>query len=853
MDADFYQNAQDWLAAGLSLIPIAADASKAPATKYLPKEDGKPSWNCYRNQRAENEVLCDWLKHPIGLGIIGGTISGNLVIFDFDEPMLAQNFLQVAGKDRELADIAYEMPQVSTPSDGMHLYLRCTEAVGGSQKLAYNAEHKTRIETKAEGGYVLAPGCPKACHPNKKTYVLMRGNLSAIPVVTPETLEAFYRIAKLFDEQPPPEEQVVREKALPFKNGHKRPGDEFNERGDLDSLLLNHGWQKCGATLSKQLWKRPGKNARGISATSNYADTGLFYVFSTNAHPFESNRAYPPFSVYTILEHGGDFSAAARSLDKQGYGDPMPKIKVNHERILKAIEAEDDTDTYHRTDLGNANRLVRDFGNEICYCKEIGRWFVWDGTRWEMDTTGAIDRLAVKTALRIYTEAKDATDKEERVAICKWATSSESKQKLQSMIDLAKIHIKTSIKQEQLDQYPWLVCAKNGMINLRNGAYLDSDPGAYCTRQINTDYDPEATSPRWEAFLEQVLPDDNVREFVQRAIGYTLTGEISEQCLFFLYGEGRNGKSTFLETLTTLFGDYARTTRAETIMLKRGDAGIANDVAALRGARMVSASEVNEGQRLNEALIKTMTGGDTIDARFLYAESFNFKPVFKLFMRGNHKPKISGNDAGIWRRMRLIPFTVNIPDEEQDKQLGNKLLEELPGILNWAVRGCLDWQTNGLAAPSAVKDATQEYRDEQDILGAFFAENCQFDRFSSCQKTELWNLYKEWAEKNEEKVFDSARKFNACVKSHEGVKEDRSHGVKIWKGISIGDNQSLFEKVQAPEKNDLGSNEENQVPETLETHNFIADSITRSKDMKNEAPKAPKAPDEKFEIVEVEI
>lgn len=260
MDADFYQNAHDWLASGLSLVPIANDASKAPATKYLPKEDGKPSWNCYRTQRVTSEVLGEWLKHPIGLGIIGGTISGNLVIFDFDEPMLAQNFLLVAGKDAELADIAFNLPQVSTPNDGMHLYLRCTEAVGGSQKLAYNVDHKTRIETKGEGGYVLAPGCPKACHPNKKTYVLMRGNLAAIPVVSPRIMEAFYRIAKLFDEKAPEAEQVTREQAAPSSNGHKRPGDDYNERGDLDALLLDHGWQKCGATLSKQLWKRPGKS-----------------------------------------------------------------------------------------------------------------------------------------------------------------------------------------------------------------------------------------------------------------------------------------------------------------------------------------------------------------------------------------------------------------------------------------------------------------------------------------------------------------------------------------------------------------------------------------------------------------
>lgn len=846
MDSEFYKNALDWLKSGISLIPIPKDGSKHPGSE----------WKQYQFKRVSESKLRGWLMSGNGLGIVGGAISGNLIVLDFDEQGLQWEFLKLI--EEQFPTITNDLPIVSTPGGGAHIYLRTDGDCPKSMKLAMSREirddgKQTRIEIKAEAGLVLAPGCPPECHKLNKTYELLTGDLTNIPILSADTVEALFAIAKSFDEKPPEPEDIVKEPNSFNSNGRKRPGDEYNQSGDIRRLLELKGYTRCGSRGETEFWKRPGKEERGHSATFNHGGHGFFYNFSSNDPYFQVGKAHKPFAVLTYLEYGGDFSAAARALDKQGYGDPMPKIKVNHERILKAIEAEDDTDTYHRTDLGNANRLVRDFGNEICYCKEIGRWFVWDSTRWEMDTTGAIDRLAVKTTLNIYSEAKDAMDKEERVAICKWATQSESKQKLQSMIDLAKIHIKTSIKQEQLDQYPWLTCVQNGMIDLRNGAHLDSDPGAYCTRQINSDYDPEATSPRWEAFLEQVLPDANVREFVQRAIGYTLTGEISEQCLFFLYGEGRNGKSTFLETLTHLLGDYARTTRAETIMLKRGDAGIANDVAALRGARMVSASEVNEGQRLNEALIKTMTGGDTIDARFLYAESFNFKPVFKLFMRGNHKPKISGNDAGIWRRMRLIPFIVNIPDEEQDKQLGNKLLEELPGILNWAVRGCLDWQTNGLAAPSAVKEATQEYRDEQDILGAFFVENCQFDQYARCDKTELWHLYKEWANKNEEKAFDSVRKFNTCVKSHEGVREDMSHGRRIWKGLQIRNSETLFADVESPGKNELGSIDDKRVTQMPETHNFIADSTTRSEDMKNESPQSPQSPDEKSEIFEIEI
>lgn len=802
MDADFYQNAQDWLAAGLSLIPIAADASKAPATKYLPKEDGKPSWNCYRNKHVENEVLCDWLKHPIGLGIIGGTISGNLVIFDFDEPMLAQNFLQVASKDRELADIAFNLPQVSTPNDGTHLYLRCTEAVGGSQKLAYNANHKTRIETKAEGGYVLAPGCPKACHPNKKTYVLMRGNLSAIPVVTPETLEAFYRIAKLFDEQPPPEEQVVREKALPSKNGHKRPGDEFNQRGDLDTLLLNHGWQKCGATLNKQLWKRPGKNAQGISATSNYADTGLFYVFSTNAHPFAANRAYTKFATFAMLEHSGIYAQAASALNKLGYGDPLPaSMPIKRaSKPMDDIEEEDPDRIYPRTDTGNAERFVRDWKNDVRYCRDIGQWFIWNAGKWEQDIgAAAVMRLAIQTTRKIYSEAQYGKDKDECLAIAKWAASSENVSKLKAMLEIAKNDKKLEVYNKDLDAQPWLLNVANGIINLNTGQLFDHDPCACLTRQVNIVYDEFAEAPRWEAFLEKVLPDEAVRTFVARAAGYALTGDISEQCLFFLYGGGRNGKSTFIETLSALLGEYWTKTRAQTIMIKRSESSVNNDIAALRGRRLVTVSEVNDGQRLDEALIKDLTGGDAISARFLHAEFFTFNPLFKLFLHGNHKPQVRGNDAGVWRRIKLIPFEVAIAEKDQDKHLPEKLKKELPGILNWAIKGCLQWQEVGLAAPDEVARATAEYREEMDVLAPFFADCCTLEREGRCIKTELWSAYKEWAEKNEEKLFETAKGFNHCVKGHEGIKEDRSHGKRIWKGISLGVKQDLFSENKAPE------------------------------------------------------
>lgn len=810
MDADFYTNATRWLSSGLSLIPIATDGSKSPAVHLLPKSDGKRGWKRYTETPADQDELDTWLQADVGIGIIGGAVSGNLVIFDFDEPHLAQNWLQVCGKDRDLADIAFEMPQVSTPNGGMHVYVRCTQPVDGSRKLAYTADHKTRIETKAEAGYVLAPGCPKKCHPTKRTYCLMRGSLGAIPEVTPDQLEALYRVSRVFNDAPPIADLVREPSYKPATDGHKRPGDAYNDTADLVPLLESHGWRRCGAHGDKCLWKRPGKDERGISATSNYANLGFFYVFSSNALPFEAGKAYSKFAVYTILEHGGDYSRSASALNARGFGDPPPKLKIgNRTADLHLADDPDPIAVYHRTDLGNSERFVRDHQANACYCHEIGHWFVWDGTRWRMDNTGAASRLAGVTARNIYNEAASLDDADERAAMSKWAIASEAASRLASMVSLASSDAAIAVTPDQLDAHPWLMCATNGIINLATGELVDADPGAYCTRQISCAYDPTAEAPTWLAFLRQMLPDDDVRQFVQRAVGYAMTGDVSEQCLFFLFGTGRNGKSTFLETISTLLGDYWVKTRADTIMLRRSDGGIPNDVAALRGARLVTVSEVNDGQRLNEALIKDLTGGDTISARFMRGEFFSFAPSFKLWLHGNHKPQIRGTDEGIWRRLRLVPFEVRLTEAQQDKTLPRRLRTEMPGILTWCVQGCLQWQQHGLSAPKAVLAATDAYRGEMDALGAFLADCCTLDPDQRATKSDMWQTYRDWCDGTGEKLFDTAIGFNRALAAHDGITDDRVRGIRRWRGIGIG--KTLFSSDQ-PQTDQIDNSAEKLAP-----------------------------------------
>jgi putative DNA primase/helicase len=267
---------------------------------------------------------------------------------------------------------------------------------------------------------------------------------------------------------------------------------------------------------------------------------------------------------------------------------------------------------------------------------------------------------------------------------------------------------------EHLDQDPWLFNVENGTIDLKTGELRPHERGALITKLAPVQYDREAECPTWWKFLMRIFNGNlALIEFLQKAVGYALTGSTREQCLFFLHGLGANGKSTLLEIIHTLLGDYAHRTSSETFLIKKSG-GIPNDVAALRGARLVGAVEVESGRRLAEVLIKEMTGGDRISARFLHAEWFDFKPEFKIFLAANHKPVIRGTDHAIWRRIHLIPFNVQIPKPEQDRDLPEKLKAELPGILNWALEGCQMWQLYGLEPPAEVQAATQDYREEMD-------------------------------------------------------------------------------------------------------------------------------------------
>lgn len=459
--------------------------------------------------------------------------------------------------------------------------------------------------------------------------------------------------------------------------------------------------------------------------------------------------------------------------------------------------------TYNLTDLGNARRLVKRHGQDIRYCHPWEKWLVWDGTRWVFDTSGEVHRRAKETVASIYAEASEAADIKEREQIAKHAMRSESDARINAMINLAKSEPGIPILPEQVDADPWLLNLRNGVLDLRTFELRPHRREDLMMKMMPVEYMPDAKCPRWLAFLNRIMDgNQELISYLQRVVGYALTGDTREQCLFLLYGTGANGKSTFLETLKALFGDYGQQADFSTFLHSDQDR-VRNDIARLLGKRFVAAIEADAGRRLAEVLVKQLTGGDTVTARFLYREYFEFKPTFKIFLAANMKPTIRGQDYAIWRRIRLIPFTVTIPEPERDKNLALKLKEELPGILSWAVEGCRAWQQQGLAEPPEVLNATQSYREEMDILGGFIDECCVVHRTAQATTKALYAAYLKWCEENAEKPL-SKNAFSTRLKER-GFEQTRlgKERTRAWLGIGLLDAAQQQELVpEDPEGED---------------------------------------------------
>lgn len=751
-----------------SILPLRSD--KRPAIR---------SWKEYQSRRPHPEELAAWANQkPPAWGVITGAIS-KIVVLDFDGPEGAATMHRLGC-----------LPHVLTPSGGYHVYCQYP----GFKVGTLNAKAAQRLKAafggmdiRGDGGYAGFYGTVTGHDGTPGTYNWLR------PSAPPDGLPAEV-LAWLKQETAPDPAPQNRRPAAPLPEARTEVEPEWLIRQALERAR-SEGRNNAGFWLAIQC------RDNGFSETEARA---LLSRYQSQTGPFDQHGRRAPYT-----------EAEAHASVRAAYQTPA-RAPIERRRARKSSPPDPSTGQPHavpptppptppaeppsppaaaaggplrRTDQGNAERLVRRHGKDIRYVPKWDRWIIWDGRRWRKDEDGEIYRRAVDTVRAIFDEAKKTDDDEDRRELVKHAFKSESRGALSAMIDLARHLRGIPVQPEELDSNPWLLNCQNGTLDLRTGELKPHRREDLITKIIPCAYNPRATCPRWLEFLELIQNGDAEKiAYLQRCVGYSLTGDVSERVLFLAWGSGQNGKSTFLETIALLAGEYGLKTPSETLMQRRENAPT-NDIARLQGARYVYASETTEAGRLDVTTVKNLTGEAVLTARFLYGEIFEFRRLFKLWLGTNHKPIIrNAEDQAVWDRLRLIEFTIRIPDERKVRksEVERWFRSELSGILNWALEGCRAYLREGLADPAAVTQATTSYRADMDIIGQFLNECTIAGESFFVRASDLYKAYRQWSEERGEKFSLSQTAFGLRM-ADRGYQKSHTRSGKVYNGIGLLD------------------------------------------------------------------
>lgn len=809
-----------WFDAGCSTIPIRPDGKKAPFFK----------WDKYQIMPPLRSEVRTWFeqRYPAcGVALICGKVSGNLELLELegrasDGQSLSQVVEQCAlrGIDWLWDQLLHQGYAEWTPSGGLHLLYRIPEhEIPGNTKLAsrYAYEHeftdeekhlfelnparkfvRTKAETRGEGGYVVVAPTGGQCHETGEPWTVVGGAIGVIPTITWEQRMALHAaVAAALDEMPPPEpaprrEIVPREVGLPL-----RPGDDFNVRGDWeDPWFTREGWKVSHRSANETFWTRPGKErGQGHSASTGYKDgADRLYVWSTSAG-LPTEQPLNKFFVYAFYHHGGDMVAAAKDLSAQGYGDRRPRSAELEPwtptgRSLEASDAQlvpddaVDLTAPELTDLGNGRRMNLFAGDRFHYVPKQKKWRQWNGTAWSIDDGMIALRQEIN---RMNDELLMQCRANGDQKLVKHAEKSQSTERTMAAAKMFETVPGIAVSPDVFDADQTFVNVQNGVLNLSTGELVPHDPKYMLTKTLGASYVPDATAPRWQQYLNEVLPDADMQDFVQRMAGYTLMGNPVERALAVLHGPGGTGKSRFIETLNNIFGEYS-TTAAESLFRSKRDAssGPTNDLHDLRGARMASVTELDSGVRMDEALVKRLTGFDRITSRGLYEENQTWMPKCVIWLATNHHFDTNSDDGAIFDRLKIITFNQKI--EKRDPNLLDKLLEERNGILNWILEGLQKYHERGLEMPDGVQNALDEYRSEQDNVRQYrddsVAEGILVeDEAAEVEKGLLYQNYVGWCKNNMINrplgQMRFARRFRTL--GYEEFKRSKM----FWKGVTI--------------------------------------------------------------------
>jgi putative DNA primase/helicase len=400
-----------------------------------------------------------------------------------------------------------------------------------------------------------------------------------------------------------------------------------------------------------------------------------------------------------------------------------------------------------------------------------------------------------QTIRSAWSEAGDIDDNEERNAFIRFLLRSEGQPRLRAALGLAESEAPLVLTPQHLDAHPWLLNVENGILDLRTGQLGPYDRERFLTKLSPVRHVDGARSPLWESFLATITGgDQDLAGFLQRAVGYSLTGTTGEEKLFFAHGPAASGKSTFLEAVKAMLGEYATTADFDTFLKRAGGGGIRNDIARLAGTRMVIGAEVDQGRELAEGLIKQLTGGDGVTARYLYREFFEFTPQFKLWLAANERPQVRAEDDGMWRRIVQVPFTQVIPERDRDPHVKAKLRHDpdhRAAILAWAVQGCLAWQTDGLAVPDRVTAYTNEYRLENDPVADFLTDACTRHPDATTSRRALHSAYNHHATRTGQRHL-TPKELAAVLRRHGITDAGKTGGERSWQGIALDQSHVPF-------------------------------------------------------------
>lgn len=604
----------------------------------------------------------------------------------------SQDLSTVSVEQRKVIELLNQAPsEISKSATGLHIFFLAD---------ARTTKDNGHIELFGDWGYVCLTGN-------------FTEGVTTLPTLDPEIVLELQSIIK------PPKEKLIS--SIPQSN----ETNSLHEPQEILDLLYN-----CDPNVPYDRWMN-----LCFAFQTCYTKNDAFDQFD---HFSQRGITYDPVVVQKIwnsYDHTRSNHTIGTLIHEAREYKGLPVTVASNQKIIGST----------LNDAGNARRFADQMRDKYLYVPEIKTWLRWESNYWQYDNSGSVKIAAMQVAKSIFHEAAQV-DSDIARKISQWANASLQKNHLDAMVELAKPFLSVSLLE--LDADPMLLGVRNGLIDLRTGIFRKAMPSDLITQQCDVNYDSTAIAPIWGKFMLEVANNDiDLVKYKQESWGYTLTGETSEQCFFYYHGGGRNGKSTEINLMHAVMGSYAKSIPSSVLMVKNnyGNQGPTPEIARLVGARLVIANETEDGARLAESQIKAMTGQDILTARVLQGNPFEFKPKFKLFISGNHKPVIRGEDDGIWRRIKVIPFTHQIPESDVDPKLYDKLMAERSGILNWMIEGCLAWQNKGkLLEPPVIRSEVSQYRSDQDIMGAWLSERCVLSPDKQCGTRELYLDYADW-------------------------------------------------------------------------------------------------------------